>query len=220
MYTPQQFTHQTLPGYATAYSYPGIIDGTYYDKEVLRQLLQPLKDYQEKYRVPIYIGEFSSIRWAPNNSTFNYLRDCIELFEEYNWDWTFHAFREWDGWSVEHSTGYYDPILPTTMTDRELLLRNYFQQNLGQTTFQKNESVVCFPNPANKEINITRDKLDFNNALIEIFDFQGKLISQKLVRAKDVVKIDTSTFSDGFYFYAIKNEDGKMMANGKFIKNK
>lgn len=170
--------------------------------------------------MPIYIGEFSSIRWAPNNSTFNYLRDCIELFEEYNWDWTFHAFREWDGWSVEHSTGYYDPILPTTMTDRELLLRNYFQQNLGQTTFQKNESVVCFPNPANKEINITIDKLDFNNALIEIFDFQGKLITQKLVRAKDVVKIDTSTFSDGFYFYAIKNEDGKMMANGKFIKNK
>jgi len=220
MYTPQQFTHQTLPGYANAYSYPGIIDGTYYDKEVLRSLLQPLKNYQEKYRVPIYIGEFSSIRWAPNNSTFNYLRDCIELFEEYNWDWNFHAFREWDGWSVEHSTGFYDPILPTTMTDRESLLRDYFQQNLGQTTFQKNQSAICFPNPANNEIFISTDQLDFNRGLVEIFDFQGKIITQKQVIAKDVVKVDTSNFSEGFYFYVIKNEVGKMMVNGKFIINK
>ena len=179
-----------------------------------------MKNYQEKYRVPIYIGEFSSIRWAPNNSTFNYLRDCIELFEEYNWDWNFHAFREWDGWSVEHSTGFYDPILPTTMTDRESLLRDYFQQNLGQTTFQKNQSAVCFPNPANNEIFISTDKLDFNRGIVEIFDFQGKIITQKQVIAKDVVKIDTSNFSEGFYFYVIKNEAGKMIVNGKFIINK
>ena len=26
----------------------------------------------------------------------------IDLFKEYGWDWTYHAFREWDGWSVEH----------------------------------------------------------------------------------------------------------------------
>ena len=30
------------------------------------------------------------------------LRDCIALFEEYGWDWTYHAFRERNGWSVEH----------------------------------------------------------------------------------------------------------------------
>lgn len=32
----------------------------------------------------------------------NYLRDAICLFEEYGWDWSYHAFREWAGWSVEH----------------------------------------------------------------------------------------------------------------------
>jgi hypothetical protein len=222
MYAPQQFTHQTLPGYANSYSYPGIIDGTYYDKEVLRQLLQPLKDYQEKYRVPIYIGEFSAIRWTPNNSTFNYLRDCIELFEEYNWDWTFHAFREWDGWSVEHSTGYYDPIIPTTMTDRELLLRSYFQQNLGQNQFLDDDiyNSFCYPNPVKNEIYITTANLDFNVGLIQIFDFQGKMITQEQIKSKEPVKIDVSTFSDGFYIYSLKNESGNMISSGKFIKNK
>ena len=27
---------------------------------------------------------------------------CIALFRDYGWDWTYHAFREWEGWSVEH----------------------------------------------------------------------------------------------------------------------
>jgi hypothetical protein len=26
------------------------------------------------------------------------MRDAIELFEEAGWDWTYHAFREWQGW--------------------------------------------------------------------------------------------------------------------------
>lgn len=32
-----------------------------------------------------------------------YLADVIDLFEEYGWDWSYHAFREWAGWSVEHT---------------------------------------------------------------------------------------------------------------------
>ncbi|WP_309614686.1 cellulase family glycosylhydrolase [Flavobacterium sp.] len=222
MYVPHQFTHQTLPGYINSYSYPGIIDGAYYDKEVLRQLLQPLKDYQEKYRVPIYIGEFSAIRWTPNNSTFNYLRDCIELFEEYNWDWTFHAFREWNGWSVEHSTGYYDPILPTTMTDRELLLRSYFQQNLGQDQFINNDihTSVCYPNPVKNELNFTLKNLEFDSGILEIYDIQGKLLKQKSITREEIVIIDVSNFSDGFYTYSLEDGNGKIISRGKFIKNK
>lgn len=30
------------------------------------------------------------------------LADLISIFNEYGWDWTYHAFREWPGWSVEH----------------------------------------------------------------------------------------------------------------------
>ena len=46
------------------------------------------------------MGEFSAITWAEGAE--NDLRDCIELFEEYGWDWTYHAFRESNIWSLEH----------------------------------------------------------------------------------------------------------------------
>ena len=42
---------------------------------------------------------FSAACWAPDAG--KYLKDAISVFEEYGWDWTYHAFREWPGWSVE-----------------------------------------------------------------------------------------------------------------------
>ena len=29
------------------------------------------------------------------------IRDCIAVFEELGWDWTYHAYREYQGWSVQ-----------------------------------------------------------------------------------------------------------------------
>ena len=48
----------------------------------------------------MFVGEFSAIAWAPNAE--GYIRDCISIFEELGWDWTYHAYREFLGWSVEH----------------------------------------------------------------------------------------------------------------------
>lgn len=45
----------------------------------------------------VFAGEPSP--WAEGADA--YLRDCISLFEEYGWDWSYHAFREWSGWDVE-----------------------------------------------------------------------------------------------------------------------
>ena len=220
MYQPGKLTGQFGPE-TPVISYPGTIDGVYYDKAKLKEILAPLKAYQDKYRVPIYIGEFSCIRWAPNNSAYNYIRDCIEIFEEYNWDYNYYSFRTWNGWSVEHSTGYYDDVLPNSKTDRELLLRSYFEQNLSQVQFLANETLssICYPNPVKDEICITTDHLDFNTGSIAVFDVLGKLKIQKIVLNKEVIKIDTSTLSEGVYLYSIKNEIGKTIINGKFIKN-
>ena len=221
MYLPRQLTHQFGPE-IPSYSYPGTIDNVYYDKAKLKELLAPLKAYQDKYRVPIYIGEFSCIRWAPNNSAFNYIRDCIEIFEEYNWDYDYYSFRTWNGWSVEHSNGYYDNVFPTTKTDRELLLRSYFQQNLAQVQFseKENSASICYPNPVKDEIYITKDHFDFKAVSIAIYDVLGRLKTQKTILNNEVLKIDASTLSEGVYLYSIKNEIGKTIGKGKFIKNK
>jgi len=129
MYRPHRFTHQGIHGNPSGISYPGEVDGKYWDKDALRRVLQPAIDYQRDYGVHIYLGEFSAIRWAPGDSAHDYLRDCIEVFEEQGWDWAYHAFREWDGWSVEHGPDRQDRSPSPTPTKREQLLRSWFGRN-------------------------------------------------------------------------------------------
>jgi len=129
MYRPHKFTHQGVYDNPTGIDYPGEVDGQHWDRETLRRVLLPAIDYQRDYNVHIYIGEFSAIRWAPGLSAYNYLRDCIAVFEENDWDWAYHAFREWDGWSVEHGPDRGDRSTSPTPTKRELLLRSWFEKN-------------------------------------------------------------------------------------------
>ena len=79
-------------------------------------------------RIHIYVGEFSAIRWAPGAD--NYLRDCIDIFEEYGWDWTYHAYREWDVWSVEHGSDPQDHLPTTAPSERKTILLNWFGKNI------------------------------------------------------------------------------------------
>jgi len=127
MYKPHAFTHQGVHGTPVGLAYPGVINGVRWDRERLRDTMRPAIDFQREFNVHIYVGEFSAIRWAPDNSAYRYLRDVIDLFEEYGWDWSYHAFREWDGWSVEHGPDP-DNHEPTS-TDRQRLLRHWFSKN-------------------------------------------------------------------------------------------
>jgi len=130
MYMPHEFTHQGVYDSPVGLVYPGrMSDGKHWDKEQIRHSLQSVIDYANDYGVAIYMGEFGSIRWAPENSSYRYLRDCIEVFEEEGWDWAYHAFREWDGWSIEHGTDKNDRRRASEPTDRELLLRSWFEKN-------------------------------------------------------------------------------------------
>lgn len=86
-------------------------------------------DFQCTYNVHIYIGEFSAIRWAPGDNACAYLRDAIEIFEQYGWDWSYHAFREWNGWSVEHGPDRNNNQPAAEPTDRQLLLQKWFGEN-------------------------------------------------------------------------------------------
>lgn len=120
MYWPGEFTHQgvhTNQGIALgkdvkpiAISYPGLIGGRNVDKESLRAYLEPVREFQRAYNVRVYVGEFSAARWAPGGT--QYLGDCISLFEEYGWDWAYHAFREWNGWSAEYDEQYWMNGMP------------------------------------------------------------------------------------------------------------
>jgi aryl-phospho-beta-D-glucosidase BglC (GH1 family) len=129
MYEPYDFTYQNLNFNVTPIYYPGAIRNTTWNKEQLRTLLQPNADWQKRYNVSIHVGEFSAIRWAPGNSTCNYLSDLIELYEEYGWTWDYHAFREFQGWDVEMIGDKDHPQLSPVPTDRQLLLLEWFKNN-------------------------------------------------------------------------------------------
>lgn len=136
MYQPGGFTHQGVHGAwgeasgKAGVTYPGLIDGQVYDREMLKKVLTPVREFQLAYNVPIFVGEFSAIRWAPGAA--QYLEDCTAIFEEYGWDWAYHAFREWPGWSVEHENLPYSRdkhTLAEKPTDRFLALKKWFDQN-------------------------------------------------------------------------------------------
>jgi hypothetical protein len=129
MYEPGTFTHQTLYGIPAGATYPGMIGGKYCDKNTLRAMLQPVRDFQLRHNAHIFVGEFSAIRWA--DGAERYLSDLIDIFEDYGWDWTYHAYREWHGWSVEHGSDKNDDQPSATDTDRKKLLLHWFGKNVA-----------------------------------------------------------------------------------------
>jgi endoglucanase len=130
IYEPHRFTHQGVYDKdGPAYHYPGVIEGKVWNRAELARALAPVEEFQKKWNVSIYIGEFSAIRWAPDQSAYRYLKDLIELMEERGWDWSYHAFREWSGWSVEHTEDRVNTRPAPEPTQRQKLLMEWFGKN-------------------------------------------------------------------------------------------
>jgi len=130
LYDPLQFTHQgVMDGIPVGQAYPGTVNGVLWNKAKLREDLEAVRQYQKDYNVPVYIGEFSAVRWAPDDSAARYLRDCIELFEEFEWDWSYHAFREWHGWNVELGPNKEEQTRVPQPTSRGKILLEGFSRN-------------------------------------------------------------------------------------------
>lgn len=108
MYEPFEFTHQRVgdPRFTAVVDYPAVVPGQgRWDRERLRRELEPARSFGERHRWRIYVGEFGAARWAPGASRERYLRDLIGLFNEWGWSWTYHAWREWQGWDAEMGPG-------------------------------------------------------------------------------------------------------------------
>ncbi|MFK5986453.1 MAG: cellulase family glycosylhydrolase [Pseudomonadota bacterium] len=133
LYEPHPFSHQGVEDHGPiGLTYPGQIDGELWNKNRLKEEVQAVVDFQNKYKLAIYIGEFSSVRWTPDDSAYRYMKDSIEIFEENNWDWAYHAYRDDDdnrSWSVEHDNKRSNLIKTTKPTTRQKLLQSWFKHN-------------------------------------------------------------------------------------------
>jgi len=96
-YEPHEFTHQGLPDHPAAMAYPG--NG--WDKPRLSKAMGEARRFAAKHKVPMFVGEFSCVRWAPEGSCPRYLTDAISLFEAEGWGWAYHCWRCYQGWDAE-----------------------------------------------------------------------------------------------------------------------
>lgn len=97
LYAPHAFTHQGLPGYPEPHAYPG--QG--WDRQRLSQAMDEARRFAARQQRPMFIGEFSCVRWAPAGSCPRYLADAVALFEAERWGWAYHCWRCYTGWDAE-----------------------------------------------------------------------------------------------------------------------
>jgi aryl-phospho-beta-D-glucosidase BglC (GH1 family) len=128
-YNPHEFTHQSLGGWPAVANYPYTSGSTTWDLAKRRVNMQPIRDFQLKYNVPILVGEFSVIRWAPKADALLWFQEGMDLYEQYGWSWTYHAFREWDGWSLEHDENKNNPAAVNYVTERGKIIMQAMQKN-------------------------------------------------------------------------------------------
>ena len=129
-YEPYNLTHQGLYNNREVITYPN----AGWDKSRLSKTLEPARVFSAKYKVPVLVGEFSIVRWAPGNSVQNYLHDAIDLFEKEGWPWIYHSFRESPAWDAEMpSAAERDPANRSNLRRSDApaiqLLKDYFRNN-------------------------------------------------------------------------------------------
>ena len=119
MYDPMGYTHQGLKRDETR-NWPvnAKYDQARHDRTMAT--LQRVRNWQNSFpeasRPRIYVGEFSVVREfqdltdsdgdgnvterLPVHGTTKYLRDVITKFEQYGWDWSYHAYDEAQEWDL------------------------------------------------------------------------------------------------------------------------
>lgn len=147
VYRPDSFTHQGLRNVANTHiseamekvgvAYPGVADGVLWNRARMEEELAPVVDFQRKHRVPIFVGEFSVVRWAPEDSAVRWLTDVLDIFETHGWSWTYHAFREAQVWSLEHDGEFWMRGMPAPKRATEETARaRVVKAALGKNTEQ------------------------------------------------------------------------------------
>ena len=126
-YYPLRFHHQGIYGNPLGVAYPQ----KNFNRSALLKNLSVINRYQrtKKGKIPIYVGEFTANRWAPNNSAYRYLKDIISIMEKNKWSWTYHAFREADPWNLEVEGEFGVIRKGPGQTKREKLVRGFLARN-------------------------------------------------------------------------------------------
>jgi len=88
-YQPLDFTFNFVP----FYKFPGKINNEFWDREKIRQCLEPYFLFSKDNRVPIFVGEFG-INWRGGFwGELVWLEDILEIFEEFGFGHTYWTYK-------------------------------------------------------------------------------------------------------------------------------
>lgn len=105
MYDPIPFTHQGIAPLPIGQVYPSASNTRRY----VFDILWGVRDFQLKYDLKtIFVGEFSCIKYADVLSRYKYLADLTGQFEEFGWNYCYHAWREAEVWNMETEPRIFD----------------------------------------------------------------------------------------------------------------
>ncbi len=132
MYVPHPYTHQGIYEYPLGVTYPGRVGGTYWGKKALEEYMSPLLEFQKKYNVPVFIGEFSAARWAPGSE--QYLKDLIDIFDSHGWGWAYFQYKSYPAWDPDYDSQFsinqdFEKHYVGRNTARWKLLRDVYSKN-------------------------------------------------------------------------------------------
>jgi hypothetical protein len=100
---PERYARQ---GPAEGIAYPGLVPADEgpeqsWDQTTIEQTLFRVRRFQNRNKVPVFVGEFGCPRWAPGAVEF--LRDQTALYGEWGWSWAYSEFRGPDAMDIEKS---------------------------------------------------------------------------------------------------------------------
>lgn len=142
-YDPIPYTHQKLfkaelnSGGKQPKTFPGEYFGSRWDDSLkeFRKSVAYVQEFERRYGAKIFVGEFSAQAYAPGAA--EYLACCIRFFEECNWEWCYHAFREARMWDLEYSGSAIDDLKPDHDSDRKRILLEGFRLNQTESAAGK-----------------------------------------------------------------------------------
>ena len=129
-YCPHAYTHQGVgPNEMTGpYRVAAKVGGVSGGPDYLRRRMACAKKFSDRFGAKMFVGEFSVVAWAPGAD--EWLENVLSIFEEYGWDWTYHAFREWPGWSFEwEGDSQMKKLRRSEDNPRKRVLLKYFRKN-------------------------------------------------------------------------------------------
>lgn len=117
--------------------------------------------------------------------------------------------------SLQQTKQFFDTVNYTQQSAYNIFIAHFEPNPLSNESFSEN-SIIIYPNPANKFITIKNHKATSENFNYKLIDVTGRIVKNGISKFNENIYIDS--FSNGVYSLQIEAENGDKLVK-KIIKN-